>query len=155
MLYWLTNTLNLFIVYINRNKELIHWMNNQRTSKELLVKNGWLNAVAMLGLWICKISKCNYVFCIYLTFLVIFSTVVLQRSLHVEKSESGKARWCLGLLEQIWFLLTLLWNWSSISNTSVQQPSVSAKTLHRTKKNLHIFLYDKWWVIENAEFIPH
>lgn len=53
------------------------------------------------------------------------SAVVLQRSLHVEEPQSGEARRCLGLLEQIRPLLSVLWNWSSLPDAAVQQPCVS------------------------------
>lgn len=56
----------------------------------------------------------------------LFSTVVLQRSLHVEEPQPGEAGRRLGLLEQVGLLLSLLRNRRSLPDAPVQQPSVSS-----------------------------
>lgn len=53
-----------------------------------------------------------------------FPSVVLQRSLHVEERQPAEAGRQLGTLDEIWLLLTNLWNWSSLPNTPVQQSNV-------------------------------
>lgn len=50
--------------------------------------------------------------------------VVLQRSLHVEKCQPDEAGWSLGYVDQVRFMLTLLWDRRTLQDTSVQQPSV-------------------------------
>lgn len=62
----------------------------------------------------------SFLFCLSL------SSVVLQRSLHVEEPQPGEAGRRLGLLEQVGLLLSLLRNRRSLTDAPVQQPSVSS-----------------------------
>lgn len=51
-------------------------------------------------------------------------SVVLQGSLHVEEHQPAEAGWTLGTVDQVWLLLTDLWNWCSLPHAPVQQPNV-------------------------------
>lgn len=42
----------------------------------------------------------------------------------MEEHQPAEAGWTLGSLDQVWLLLTDLWNWGSLPHTPVQQPNV-------------------------------
>lgn len=74
----------------------------------------------------------SFLFCLSL------SSVVLQRSLHVEEPQPGEAGRRLGLLEQVGLLLSLLRNRRSLTDAPVQQPSVSSAAWRQLPRLTHI-----------------
>lgn len=134
-------------------KKVLRWM-AQSVHQErwgMSQSQTWFNG--FFGCFFSFSCHCQYLlkfFCLFPLVLIIVTIVVLQGPLHLEvQPATSGPRWELGFVVKVWLLLQNMWRWSSLSQPTVQQPSVSSEAAGRLSAaewfTRSLCSSNRWW----------